>query len=139
MAVRLGGGKAFVPEVHRQASLLSKHIREGLGLGRLRTEVSGHIERVSHDNRSASVFSYDPEQRSRVLAAICADQGRHRLCRQPHLIGDSDPHPAVAYVEAEHPSMRGAGNIGRGHSRILITPIRGQRRVAAARQHNIER
>lgn len=101
MAVRLGGGKAFVPEVDGKGEGGAQGVGEEAGFGGLRAEVAGKVERIAEDDGRAGVFAQQAAEGPEVLFRVFANQSEYGLRSEAEFIGDGDADAAEAEIEAQ--------------------------------------
>ncbi len=106
MAMGLGGGEPFVPQVEGKLGLLVHEASEVLSLGGLRAEVARHVERIADDDGAAVMATGKAGQGAEVVAAVGANEGEHGLCGKAESIGDGYADAAVPDVQA-HEAVRG--------------------------------
>ncbi len=104
MAVRLGGGEALVPQVHGEGEGLVEGFGKGVGFGRLRADVAGHVEGIAENNGGAVEFAKEAAEGFQVQFEVFADQGEDGLSGEPKFVGNSDADAAVTEIEAEEAS-----------------------------------
>ncbi len=104
MTVRLGCRQPFVPKMHRNPELRPQILGKCLRLDRLRAQVAGHIQRISHDNLGHFVLPEQPGHRLHICLASRSMQRKQRLCRVPKRVGDRQPNSPVPYVKSDNPT-----------------------------------
>lgn len=101
MAVGLGGGEPFVPEMDREGELRTDLFGESLRFGGLWALVPRHVEWVANDGLGNGVLSEDAGNGLHVCAAIGPMQSEEWLRGEAEGIRDRDANAAVANVEAD--------------------------------------
>ena len=101
MAVRFGGGKALVPQMHGQGEGFVEGFGEGVGFRCLGADVAGHVEGIAEDDGGAAEFAQKTAEGFEVLLRIFADQSEDGLSGQTELVGDRVPNAAVSEIEAQ--------------------------------------
>ncbi len=107
VAMGLGGGEAFVPQVEGELSLLMHQAGKVLGLDGLGTQVAGHVERIADDDGAAVMATGEAREGAEVLASAGANEGEHGLCGEAESIGDGYTDAAIAHVQTHEAVGRG--------------------------------
>lgn len=96
------GGQPLVPQMDGQIGQLAERGGKGLGLGSLRTEFAGEMQRIADDNSGHAEAPRQPRQRAQILAGIVLPLERqHRLGCETQCVGDGDADAPVADIESE--------------------------------------
>ena len=106
VAVGFAGSQALVPEMDREAGFLSQDLGEGLGLGGLRTLVSGHVEGVANDDLYTAIFADEPGERFQVLLTVATNKSEDRLRGEAKGIRNRDAYAAISDVETHEAGDR---------------------------------
>ena len=97
-----GGREPFVPQRQLDPGLGLKGVGKVLGLERLGTDVTRHIQRVADHHLGTSILAHQPGQGAKILPPILTHQSEHRLRGEPKLVGDGDADTAIADIEAQN-------------------------------------
>ncbi len=106
MAVGFGGGEALVPELDGEVEFGAEVFGEGLGLGRLRALVAGHMERIPDHDEGDGVLAQDAGDGFEVRASTGAMEREERLRGVAQGVGEGEADAAVAHIEGED-ALRG--------------------------------
>jgi hypothetical protein len=90
--------------VDRCVRLCAQMVDESLDLDRLRTEITGDVERIADHDTDTGMAAGEPGEGPDVVPAIGAGE-RHERLSETERIGESHADAAVADIEA-HPSPR---------------------------------
>ena len=103
MSVRLGRRQPLIPQMHHDSELRSQLLGKRLRLGRLRTLIPGHIQRIPDHSLRNPMLPKHPRNRLQVRPSSRTVQSKQRLCGISKRIRDRQSNPAVSNVEPQNP------------------------------------
>lgn len=96
-------GQALVPEDHGDIDFLSESSGERFRLQALRTALSIHVQRKSHDDFSDLLRIHHPSKEGDIPIKTLPDPRGPALDGHAEPIGDSDTDTAISDVESQRP------------------------------------
>lgn len=117
--MRLRRRQPLVPKMHDDRELRPQFFGEGLRLGRLRTLVARHIQRVADDRLGNMMLAKDAGDGLHLRAPVRAMEREERLRGEAEWIGERNADAPVADIEAGDARRKHCGNDCSGLDRII--------------------
>ncbi len=101
VAMGLGRGQPFVPQVYGQGEGFAQRVGKGMGFCGLGADVARHVERIAQHDGRAAVFAEKAAEGFQVRLQVFAEESEDRLRREPQLIGNGNADTAITEIKAK--------------------------------------